>query len=291
MECLGSKDSKHKDFLVGFLGNNLIFSSSIMAILRNLPAFLIVFLVCLSQFNSQLDEIQILLSIKSGLRDSTNAFQGWESSAASPCKWNGITCNTAGSVTEINLENNGLSGPIPSSAICSLKALTSIQLGNNSLHGNIPDGQWINCSQLETLNLTSNLLTGTLPDFSALRSLKSLGLSENKFSEYAYTYKVSETSDVYSFGVVLMELVTGRRPIEPEFGENEGIVGWISRNIATRDSTLEVIDSRIPEIYKQRMTKVLKIAALCTDHLPALRPSMRVVVDLLLKADPFPRSS
>jgi serine/threonine protein kinase len=110
-------------------------------------------------------------------------------------------------------------------------------------------------------------------------------------AEYAYTYKVSETSDVYSFGVVLMELVTGRRPIEPEFGENEGIVGWISRNIATRVSTLELIDSRIPEIYTQRMTKVLKIAVLCTDHLPALRPSMRVVVDLLLKADPFPRSS
>jgi len=134
-----------------------------MAILRNLPVFLIVFLVCLSQFNCQLDEIQILLSIKSGLRDSTNAFQGWESSAASPCKWNGITCNTAGSVTEINLESNGLSGPIPSSAICGLKSLTGVHLGFNSLHGNIPDGQWNNCSQLETLSLTSNLLTGTLP--------------------------------------------------------------------------------------------------------------------------------
>lgn len=102
---------------------------------------------------------------------------------------------------------------------------------------------------------------------------------------------MSVKCDVYSFGVVLMELVTGRQPIEPEFEENKGIVGWISRNIATRESAFEVMDSRIPEIYKESMIKVLKIAVLCTSHLPALRPFMREVVDLLLEADPLPASS
>eukprot|EP00253_Pinus_taeda_P007950 PITA_07950 len=108
--------------------------------------------------------------------------------------------------------------------------------------------------------------------------------------EYAYTYKVSEKSNVYSFGVLLLELVTGRQLIETEFGENEDIVGWIYRNIATRKCTLKVLASRIPEIYKQSMIKVFKIAVLCTDHLPDLRPSMQVVVDLLLAPDPCPRS-
>lgn len=32
--------------------------------------------------------------------------------------------------------------------------------------------------------------------------------------EYIRTYQLTEKSDVYSFGVLLVELVTGRRPIE-----------------------------------------------------------------------------
>jgi serine/threonine protein kinase len=37
--------------------------------------------------------------------------------------------------------------------------------------------------------------------------------------EYAYTLNVGEKSDIYSFGVVLLELVTGKRPVESTFGE------------------------------------------------------------------------
>jgi serine/threonine protein kinase len=34
--------------------------------------------------------------------------------------------------------------------------------------------------------------------------------------EYMRTYQLTEKSDVYSFGVLLVELMTGRRPVEPE---------------------------------------------------------------------------
>ena len=34
--------------------------------------------------------------------------------------------------------------------------------------------------------------------------------------EYLKTYQLTEKSDTYSFGVLLVELVTGRRPIEPK---------------------------------------------------------------------------
>jgi len=105
--------------------------------------------------------------------------------------------------------------------------------------------------------------------------------------EYGYTYKVNEKSDVYSFGVVLMELVTGKKPIEPEYGENKDIVSWICSKLKDRESILSVVDSRIPEAFKEDAIKVLKIAILCTAALPALRPTMRNVVQMLEEAAPY----
>ncbi|TQE01381.1 hypothetical protein C1H46_012962 [Malus baccata] len=102
--------------------------------------------------------------------------------------------------------------------------------------------------------------------------------------EYGYTYKVNEKSDVYSFGVVLMELVTGKRPIEPEFGENKDIVSWVSSMLGSRESILSMVDSYIPEVYKEEAIKVLRIAILCTARVPELRPSMRSVVQMLEEA-------
>lgn len=104
--------------------------------------------------------------------------------------------------------------------------------------------------------------------------------------EYAYTYKVNEKSDVYSFGVVLMELVTGKRPIEPEFGENKDIVFWVSSQLISKESMLNLVDSHISSEVKEYAYKVLRIALLCTAKLPALRPSMRAVVQMLEDAGP-----
>ncbi|KAL4180031.1 hypothetical protein AMTRI_Chr13g123170 [Amborella trichopoda] len=105
--------------------------------------------------------------------------------------------------------------------------------------------------------------------------------------EYAYSSNVSEKTDVYSFGVVLMELVTGKRPIQPEFGVHGDIVMWVSSKMTSRESVLGVVDSRIQESMREEAVKVLRIAVLCTSRLPALRPTMRGVVQMLLDADPY----
>ncbi|XP_062101048.1 receptor-like protein kinase 7 [Humulus lupulus] len=104
--------------------------------------------------------------------------------------------------------------------------------------------------------------------------------------EYGYTYKVTEKSDVYSFGVVLMELVTGKRPIEPEFGENRDIVSWVYSNLKSREGVLSLVDSDIPAALREDAIKVLKIAVLSTARLPELRPTMRSVVQMLEEAEP-----
>ncbi|KAA3476582.1 receptor-like protein kinase HAIKU2 [Gossypium australe] len=105
--------------------------------------------------------------------------------------------------------------------------------------------------------------------------------------EYGYTSKVDEKSDVYSFGVVLLELVTGKKPIEPEYGENKDIVSWVGSNLKGKESVLSIVDPKIPHAFKEDAMKVLKIAILCTTTLPALRPTMRRVVQMLKEAEPY----
>lgn len=47
--------------------------------------------------------------------------------------------------------------------------------------------------------------------------------------EYASSGKLTDRSDVYSFGVVLLELITGRKPVDPSrpLGD-ESLVEWVS---------------------------------------------------------------
>lgn len=46
--------------------------------------------------------------------------------------------------------------------------------------------------------------------------------------EYATSGKLTDRSDVFSFGVVLLELITGRKPVDPShpFGD-ESLVEWV----------------------------------------------------------------
>ncbi|KAA8546268.1 hypothetical protein F0562_002993 [Nyssa sinensis] len=110
--------------------------------------------------------------------------------------------------------------------------------------------------------------------------------------ELAYTLKVTEKSDVYSFGVVLLELVTGRRPIEEEYGEGKDIIYWVSTHLNDRVNVLKVLDHKVvSDLVQNDMIKVLKIATLCTTKLPNLRPSMKEVVKMLVDAKPCSFSS
>ncbi|XP_062114035.1 receptor-like protein kinase 7 [Humulus lupulus] len=104
--------------------------------------------------------------------------------------------------------------------------------------------------------------------------------------EYAYTYKINEKRDVYSFGVVLMELVIGKRPVEPEFGENKDIVHWVYKKFKSQESVTDLVDSSISEAQKEDALKVLKIAVHCTSQVPTLRLSMRTVVHMLEEVEP-----
>jgi serine/threonine protein kinase len=112
--------------------------------------------------------------------------------------------------------------------------------------------------------------------------------------EYAYTLKVNEKSDIYSFGVVLMELLTGKRPIEAEFGDGVDIVQWVRRKIQTKDGILDLLDTRmggVTGVPLQEVMLVLRVALLCSSDLPVDRPTMRDVVQMLTDAKPKRKKS
>lgn len=72
-----------------------------------------------------------------------------------------------------------------------------------------------------------------------------------------------------------MELVTGRLPTDPEFGD-EGFVKWVSTK-----GIDHVIDPKLESKYKEVISKILGIGRLCTDFYPNRRPAMQKVVRLL----------
>ncbi|XP_078435069.1 uncharacterized protein LOC144706068 [Wolffia australiana] len=131
-------------------------------------------------------EKEILLQIKAEW-GSPQSLISWSdlpsssSSSSSHCSWNGLTCDSAGSVVSIVLIDQGIVGGVPE-VLCELKNLTVLNLYNNSIGGEFPIGLKA-CENLRELNLSQNLFVGGIPDdVGRISSLRILDLSYNNFS-------------------------------------------------------------------------------------------------------------
>lgn len=94
-----------------------------------------------------------------------------------------------------------------------------------------------------------------------------------------------------------MELITGKRPNDPSFGENKDMVRWLTESALSSSSPEAGNDNdnsgykNLDQLVDPRMNpstcdyeqiqKVLDVAFLCTSAFPINRPSMRRVVELL----------
>ncbi|KAK7292701.1 hypothetical protein RJT34_15553 [Clitoria ternatea] len=101
--------------------------------------------------------------------------------------------------------------------------------------------------------------------------------------EYLKTYQLTEKSDVYSFGVLLVELVTGRRPIEPKFELRERITAkWAMKRFIEGDA-ISVLDPRLDQTAANTLAleKILELSLQCLAPRRQSRPNMKRCAEIL----------
>lgn len=97
--------------------------------------------------------------------------------------------------------------------------------------------------------------------------------------EYAASGKLTEKSDTFSFGVMLLELITGRRPVDPSNDVMEdSLVDWarplIDHALSSGDYR-QLLDPRLEGNYApQELASMVACAGACTRHSARRRPKM-----------------
>ncbi|GLJ25355.1 hypothetical protein SUGI_0485550 [Cryptomeria japonica] len=84
--------------------------------------------------------------------------------------------------------------------------------------------------------------------------------------------------DVYSFGVILMELITGRRPIERLESEVVLLCEYVRFSVEQGDGAACIDPNLLPD---NEILEVLKLGLICTAQIPSRRPSMAEIVQVL----------
>uniref|UniRef100_A0A7N0ZUF2 Protein kinase domain-containing protein n=1 Tax=Kalanchoe fedtschenkoi TaxID=63787 RepID=A0A7N0ZUF2_KALFE len=100
--------------------------------------------------------------------------------------------------------------------------------------------------------------------------------------EYAMLGKASESCDVYSFGILLLELVSGKKPIEKVSATMKRTISDWALPLACQKKFDELADPRLNgEYVEEELRRLVLVALVCADNEPAKRPTMLEVVDLL----------
>ncbi|KAL5569836.1 hypothetical protein UlMin_026411 [Ulmus minor] len=119
--------------------------------------------------------------------------------------------------------------------------------------------------------------------------LESLASQGYKAPELIKMKEASERTDVYSFGVILLELLTGKEPINenPTAPEEDFYLPNFLRNAVLGQRVQDLFhpnillpsngDEEIP-VSEERVLKFFQLAMACCSPSPSLRPTMKQIV-------------
>ncbi|KAL5543411.1 hypothetical protein UlMin_007195 [Ulmus minor] len=145
----------------------------------------VIFILVSSSSLAPLD-YEILLQFKDSLEDAEALIPTWNTStppcSADKANWRGVLCDKDGEISGLKIENMGLKGFIDVDSLKNLPNLRTLSFMKNNFEGPFPDlGQ---LGALKSVYLSNNKFSGEIPSdvFLRMLSLKKLFLAHNQFT-------------------------------------------------------------------------------------------------------------
>ncbi|XP_028770931.1 probable serine/threonine-protein kinase PBL22 [Neltuma alba] len=115
-------------------------------------------------------------------------------------------------------------------------------------------------------------------------STPALGTTGYLAPEHACSGELTTKSDVYSYGVVLLELLTGRVPVDIKRPPGEHVlVSWALPRLTNREKLVGMVDPVLRGHYSEKdLIQIGAIAAMCAQPEADYRPLMTDVVQSLI---------
>ncbi|KAG7014166.1 putative receptor-like protein kinase, partial [Cucurbita argyrosperma subsp. argyrosperma] len=106
--------------------------------------------------------------------------------------------------------------------------------------------------------------------------------------EYLLDGKLTDKSDVYAFGVVLLELLTGKKPVEKTGPtHSQSLVSWAIPQLSDRSKLPKIVDPVIKDTMDlKHLYQVAAVAVLCVQSEPSYRPLVTDVLHSLIPLVP-----